>query len=109
MRWVDRVCVAALALCASVVAPLACDPVPTGRLEPPGPRAVEYAFSSAPAGAALFVDGTPVGTAPATLKLNPGPHTVKATLSGYFSQEQRLLVTAGEATGRLELTLVASH
>lgn len=29
MRWVDRICVAALALCASVVAPLACDPVPT--------------------------------------------------------------------------------
>lgn len=99
----------AFAVAVSVVVPLACDPVPTGRLEPPGPRAVEYALASDPAGATLFVDGTPVGTAPATLRLNPGPHTVKATLSGYFSQEQRLLVTAGEATGRLELTLVASH
>lgn len=88
---------------------LACDPVKVGSLREPGPGAVEIAITSEPAGAEVTVDGTPIGPAPKKVRLNPGPHTIKATKSGYFAQEQRLMVSSGEAPPPVSLTLVASH
>jgi hypothetical protein len=88
---------------------LACEPVKVGGLQEPGPNAVEVAITSEPPGADVVIDGTPQGPAPRTVRLNPGPHTIKASKSGYFPQEQRLTVRSGEPGPKLLLTLVASH
>lgn len=88
---------------------LACEPVKVGNLAEPGPNAVVVEVNSTPAGATVVVDGSPIGPAPQSVKLNPGPHTVKAMKSGYFPQEQKLVVSSGAPAPKLSLTLVASH
>lgn len=100
---------ALVALLALALPALACEPAKVGGLVEPGPNAVAIEVTSEPPGATVVVDGTPVGPAPQTVKLNPGPHTVKAMKSGYFPQEQKLVVTSGEPPPKLTLTLVASH
>lgn len=90
------------------LATLACEPGKVGGLAAPKPNAVEVTVDTEPPGAAVIIDGTPVGPAPQTVRLNPGPHALKATKSGYFPAEQRLTVSSGEPLG-LKLTLVASH
>lgn len=102
-----RTLVAALAL--SALPLVACEPAKVGGLAEPGPNAVVVEVTSAPPGATVVVDGTPVGPAPQSVKLNPGPHTVKAMKSGYFPQEQKLVVSSGAPAPKLNLTLVASH
>lgn len=100
---------AALAV-ASALPLVACEPVKVGGLADPGPNAVAVEVGSTPPGATVVVDGTPVGPAPQTVKLNPGPHTVKAMKSGYFSQEQKLVISSPqERPPRVTFTLVASH
>ncbi len=88
---------------------LACEPVKVGSLLEPGANAVLVEIDATPAGATVVVDGTPLGSAPQRVKLNPGPHTVKAMKSGYFAQEQKLVVSSGAPPPKLKLTLVASH
>lgn len=87
----------------------ACEPAKVGRLMEPGPNAVEVLIESEPVGAAVVVDGTPVGPAPQTVKLNPGPHSIKGTKSGYFAADQRLTISSSDKTQRVKLTLIASH
>lgn len=87
----------------------ACEPAKLGGLPEPGPNAVEVTINTQPAGAGVVIDGTPVGNGPVTVKLNPGPHRVKAAKSGYFAADQKLVVASGEAAKAVELTLVASH
>ena len=51
----------------------------------------------------------PEGLLPATVKLRPGPHRVRASLSGYYpAPETRVQVGASEPA-ELTLHLVASH
>lgn len=88
---------------------MGCEPAKVGGLAEPSRNAVEVTVTSEPAGATVVIDGTPLGPAPQTVKLNPGPHTVKAMKSGYFAQEQKLVVSSGEPAPKLNLTLVASH
>jgi hypothetical protein len=87
----------------------ACEPAKVGGLPEPGPNAVAVTLTAEPAGTSLVVDGTPVGKTPQTVKLNPGPHRVKGLLSGYFSAEQRIVVSSGAEAPKVHLTLVASH
>lgn len=94
--------VAGLALCG-------CEPAKIGGLPDPGPNAVDVTIDTAPPGAAVIVDGTPVGNGPVTLKLNPGNHRLKASLTGYFPADQQLTVASGDAAKKVALTLVASH
>ena len=49
-----------------------------------------------PAGAALFVDGKSVGTAPLTHEVVPGGHIVVAELEGHSPAEQEVRAIAGE-------------
>jgi hypothetical protein len=86
----------------------ACEPAVQAGLPPAGPNAIEIAIATEPAGAAVSVDGVPLGNAPQKATLNPGPHTLRAFKSGYFNVEQRVTVASGEATSHV-LTLIASH
>jgi tetratricopeptide (TPR) repeat protein len=51
----------------------------------------------APAGAAVSVDGTPIGTAPLEfpVALEPGSHRIEITLDGYLPFDRTLTVEAG--------------
>lgn len=98
-----------LALLSLFALGLACEPAKVGSLSEPGKNAVLVSVDSTPPGATVVIDGTPLGPAPQSVKLNPGPHTVKVMKSGYFPQEQKLIVSSGEPAPKLKLTLVASH
>ena len=50
---------------------------------------------STPEGAEVYVDGTFIGNAPATLKLSPGQHTIRVTQSGYKEWSREIGVQAG--------------
>ena len=86
---------------------LGCEAAPA----PPvvGPNAIEIVVRSEPGGATILVDGAAVGPAPATVKLNPGPHRLRASMSGYYpAAETKIQVGASEPKEHT-LTLVASH
>lgn len=60
-----------------------------------------------PAGASIYVDGTYVGTARATglsVQVDPGPHTIIATMDGYQDTTVTVSVAPGE-TKRIDITL----
>jgi hypothetical protein len=86
----------------------ACDgPVPA--LPPAGPFAAPVTIVTTPPGASVTVNGVPVGSAPVTVSLNPGPARLRATMSGYYpAPETRIVVERGTATTHT-LALVASH
>jgi hypothetical protein len=50
---------------------------------------------SIPEGAEVYVDGTFIGNAPATLKLTPGQHTIRITQSGYKEWSREIGVQVG--------------
>lgn len=88
---------------------IACSDAAGPAMPAAGPNAVAIAVRSEPAGASVIVDGTPIGAAPQTVKLNPGPHRLRATMSGYYpTQDTHIQVGAGEPVEHV-LTLVASH
>jgi hypothetical protein len=53
------------------------------------------ALVSTPVGADVNVDDAFVGSAPATLKLKPGKHTIKVTMAGYKDWSRDMSVLAG--------------
>ena len=74
-----------------------------------GPNAIEIVVRTEPPGATVVVDGAPFGPSPATMKLNPGPHRLRASMSGYYpAPEAKIQVGASEPREHV-LTLVASH
>ncbi len=50
---------------------------------------------SVPDGAEVYVDGSFIGNAPATLKLAPGQHTIRVTQSGFKEWSREIAVQAG--------------
>lgn len=91
-----------------LVAGLGCDPAAPAQA-PPGPRAIELTVRTDPPGALVTIDGAPAGAAPVTVRLNPGPHRVRASMSGYYpTPETRVQVGAFEPRD-IVLSLVASH
>jgi hypothetical protein len=50
---------------------------------------------SSPDSAEVYVDGSLVGDTPATLKLNPGQHTIRVVSTGYKEWSRQLTVQAG--------------
>ncbi len=74
-----------------------------------GPNAVEITVATNPPGATVLVDGASAGPSPAKVKLNPGPHRLRASMSGYYpAPETKIQVGASEPKEHT-LTLVASH
>jgi len=62
------------------------------------------AISSNPDGAEIYVDEALVGNAPSTLKLQPGKHTIRVTLSGYKPWSREITTQSGSEV-RLSATL----
>jgi hypothetical protein len=52
-------------------------------------------ISSNPDGADIYADGSFVGSAPATLKLSGGKHTVRVTMAGYKDWSREITALAG--------------
>jgi hypothetical protein len=78
-------------------------------LPPPGPGAAPITITTTPSGAAVTVNGIPVGPSPVTVQLNPGPVRLRATMSGYYpAPETRVVVERGTAATHT-IALVASH
>ena len=52
-------------------------------------------MKSTPDAADVSADGNFVGNAPATLKLSPGKHTIKVSLSGHKDWTREITVSTG--------------
>lgn len=86
-----------------------CDAAPAAAAARAGPNAAPVTIETVPPGAAVLVDGQPAGNAPVTVLLNPGPHRLRASQSGYYpTQDTKIVVERGQAQTQT-LTLVASH
>ena len=92
----------------STLALSSCEPAKRQGLPDPGPGGVSLTVQTEPPGGTVVIDGVPVGKAPQTVKLRPGAHHFKSTLSGYFPADQRVSVSASGPKA-VTLTLVASH
>jgi PKD repeat protein len=66
----------------------------------PGPARTGTIFAqSSPAGATIYLNGISYGSAPVTIpNLLPASYTMKATLSGYPADTQRITVSPGHAS-----------
>lgn len=96
-------------LVASLVGLTACKAPPVPALPDPGQNGVELTVKSVPDGASITIDGVAAGTAPVKVKLRPGPHRMRATLTGYYpGPDTRVQVGATEPP-EVTLHLVASH
>ena len=78
-------------------------------LPPAGPNAIEVTVSSQPPGATVVVDGASLGTSPAKVKLNPGPHRARASMSGYYPPPELKFQVGASEPREVTVTLVASH
>lgn len=68
-------------------------------------RDADVDFRSSPSGADVYVDGNFVGTTPLDdVRIGPGQHEARFTLSGYETSRVTFSVTAGEST-RINATL----
>lgn len=94
--------------CGLLLLMTACEAAQKPTLPPPRPSASSVTIETRPAGARVTIDGIIVGTSPVQAQLNPGPHLVKAALTGYFPVEQKIQVPS-RTTKTFQLTLVASH
>jgi len=71
--------------------------------QPPAPSA-EVFFDSRPANAEIYINGKFRGTAPLTLQLPAGTHSVDFRLTGFTEWSRELVVVAGDDT-RVTATL----
>lgn len=85
-----------------------CEPVAPAA-PPAGPNAIEIVVRTQPPGGTILVDGMAVGPSPATVKLNPGPHRLKASMSGYYPSAETKIQVGSGAPREHVLTLIASH
>ena len=93
-------------LCAGFLG--SCEPA-TPALPAPGKDAIAITVRSEPPGASVLVDGVVVGAAPQTVRMNPGPHRIKAMMSGYYPSQESRIQVGGSESREHTLTLVASH
>jgi hypothetical protein len=80
---------------------------PNGSSITPAEADAMIALVSTPVGADVTVDDAFVGNSPAKLKLKPGKHTIKVTMTGYKDWSRDMTVTAGSEvnlTANLEKT-----
>jgi hypothetical protein len=78
-------------------------------LPPAGPGAAPITIVTTPPGASVSVNGIPVGTAPVTVSLNPGPARLRATMSGYYPPPETRIVVERQTAATHAIALVASH
>ena len=74
-----------------------------------GPAATPLTITTTPGGATVTVDGVGVGNSPVTVQVRPGPHRLRASMSGYYpAPETKIVVERGTAATHA-LSLVPSH
>jgi hypothetical protein len=78
-------------------------------LPAPGPNAIEIGVKTEPPGGNVIVDGIPVGPSPQKVKLNPGPHRVKASMSNYYPSADLKIQVGATEPKEITIPLVASH
>ena len=71
---------------------------------PPPPGAVKVTIAATPAGAGVLVDGKPAGQ---EIELQPGSHTIEASLPGYHPEKQTIEIPAGGGPQTVTLALKA--
>jgi len=98
-----------LAALGLVLAITGCDAAPPPSLPPPGPGATPLTVTTTPPGAAVTINGVPVGQAPVTVTVSPGPKRVRATMSGYYASPEATVVVERGRPATHDLHLVASH
>ena len=105
---ITRHCLIVLAL--SLTAAACSDgAAPAAGLPDPGPGATALTIATTPGGAAVTVDGVSVGNSPITVQVKPGPHRLRASMSGYYpAPETKIVVERGAASSHT-LSLVPSH
>ncbi len=87
----------------------ACTDAPAVGLPDPGPAATPLTITTTPGGATVTVDGVGVGNSPVTVQVRPGPHRLRASMSGYYpAPETKIVVERGTAATHA-LSLVPSH
>jgi hypothetical protein len=59
-------------------------------------QAATLTITSEPAGARIELGGSPVGTTPFELQIEPGVHELRVELDGHVDQQQRIDAVAGE-------------
>ena len=72
-------------------------------------RSTPITITTQPPGATVIVDGAAVGESPVTLPLTPGPHRLRATMSGYYPVAETKIVVERGVQATHALALVASH
>ncbi len=82
--------------------PNSAPPAPSSDAAPAGPNAVpdtvaSVQLSSDPTGAEITIDGNYAGNTPSLIKLRPGSHSIRMTLSGYAPWERSIETAAGES------------
>ena len=98
---------------AAPAAPEASQPSAPAASAPPPPLAVpdvalassSVKFDSTPDGANIVIDGNVVGSTPATLRLNPGHHTIEIRMAG-FRTWSRVMVVDPDSHPSVRATLV---
>lgn len=81
----------------------------TTALPDPGPGATALTIATTPGGAAVTVDGVGVGNSPITVSVKPGPHRLRASMSGYYPAPETKVVVERGAPATHTLSLVPSH
>ncbi len=95
-------------LVVTALALLSCENAPPAAVVA-APGAADVTVVTQPAGAGVLVDGAPVGPGPVTVKLSPGPHRLRASMSGYYPVQETKIVVERDTPATHTLTLVASH
>jgi len=74
-----------------------------------GPNAIDITVKTDPPGGTVIVDGASLGPSPQAVKLNPGPHRVRASMSGYYPAQEMRIQVGAEGPREVTVPLVASH
>jgi len=70
----------------------------TGELTPASPNFGELTVESSTAQARIYIDNAYSGTAPKTVRLRAGVHSILVMAKGYAAWEQRLLIPGGKSS-----------
>jgi hypothetical protein len=70
----------------------------TGELTPASPNFGELTVESSAAQARIYIDNAYSGTAPKTVRLRAGVHSILVMANGYAAWEQRLLIPGGKSS-----------
>ena len=81
----------------------------TSTAAPTAKNAIDVVIETDPPGGTIIVDGAAVGASPAALKLNRGPHRIRASMNGYLPAPETRIQVGEDQPKKVTIPLVASH